>query len=125
MSSTPVKILFIEDDLDIQEAIESVLAEENYQVVTQSNGALAWEYLDTCNELPHLILLDRNMPVMSGIEFRKKQIEHPLYVKIKTILLSAQSLEATFADLHFDAVLKKPIDIDHLLASLKALNEGK
>ena len=85
MHSTPVKILLIEDDLDIQEAIESLLTGENYQIITKSNGAEAWDYLASCADLPSLILLDRNMPIMNGIEFRKKQIDNPLFIKIKTI----------------------------------------
>ena len=60
------KVLIIEDEADIRDAVAEAIAEINYEVQTAENGevglatALEWK--------PDLILLDLVMPVMDGHE---------------------------------------------------------
>ncbi|MGN6317120.1 response regulator [Trinickia sp.] len=65
-------ILVVEDDdvdvMTIRRALKEIKVDN--PLVRQENGELAIEYLrDKNNAMPCIILLDLNMPVMSGIEF--------------------------------------------------------
>lgn len=72
-------ILIIEDDAAQREALFVRLQREGFTVETARNGAHALTLLETC--IPDLILLDLNMPVLSGKEFleqvRKKRTRTP------------------------------------------------
>jgi CheY-like chemotaxis protein len=63
-------ILYAEDDYDdfdsVKEALEQLT--DHCQLFHAKNGAEAIELLQTLNELPGLVVLDLNMPVMGGKE---------------------------------------------------------
>ncbi len=60
------KILVVDDQADIRELTETILATEGYRLKTASNGE---EALDAVFDEPFdLVLLDINMPRMSGWE---------------------------------------------------------
>jgi CheY-like chemotaxis protein len=67
-------IVIVEDDLDDQEMLKEVFQE--IAIVNPLRFFLqclpAFEYLQTTLEKPFLILSDINLPVMTGIEFKKK-----------------------------------------------------
>src|SRR4051794_37547968 len=60
-------VMVVEDDPDIREAVQMILEEEGYSVVTACNGAEAEAELAKMDD-PCLMLLDLMMPVMSGWE---------------------------------------------------------
>lgn len=63
-------IILTEDDDDdrmiFQEAFEAVKLKHTLQLFEDGTGLL--EYLDNTEELPHIIFLDLNMPVKTGLE---------------------------------------------------------
>ncbi|MDE5623386.1 MAG: response regulator, partial [Alistipes sp.] len=63
---TKYRILLVDDEADILEFVRYNLLREGYEVFTASNGAEALETAVRCR--PHLILLDRMMPVMDGAQ---------------------------------------------------------
>ncbi|MFH7027743.1 MAG: response regulator [Heteroscytonema crispum UTEX LB 1556] len=71
MSQNPTQIskgniLIVDDQLDNLRVLSTILTEEGYQVRKALNGQMA---LIACQTLaPDLILLDINMPDMSGYE---------------------------------------------------------
>ncbi len=68
------RILLADDDADDRFLFEEVFAdlpENEYQLMTAKNGEEVLEILEdrlTDEELPHLIILDQNMPLRSGKE---------------------------------------------------------
>ena len=68
----PKKILVVDDDADDRDLIKKVFTECNgsVDVVELGDGAEVMKYLNSCTnaQLPSLILLDLNMPVMNGFE---------------------------------------------------------
>lgn len=60
------KILVIDDEEDLLEVVEDVLAGNGYKVITASNGADGVQL--AIEENPDLIMLDIAMPKMDGLE---------------------------------------------------------
>jgi CheY-like chemotaxis protein len=118
-------ILLVEDDAEIREALQELLRLENYDVRIATNGQEGLDYLRN-NNPPLLVLLDLMMPVMNGSQFCNLQKEDPLISDIPVILLSADhGIQQKAAALKADGFLKKPIDLDLLLATLQSYSQGK
>jgi two-component system, OmpR family, response regulator len=59
-------ILVVDDQPDIRDLLLTLLKVRKYEVELAASGCLALTYLNACNELPDLILLDVQMPEMDG-----------------------------------------------------------
>lgn len=112
-------VLLVEDDLDISEAIESILEEEGYKIKCTFNGKEAIEFLKGSESLPNLILLDIMMPYMNGYEFREAQLDDKRLAGIPTIILSAAGKHEDIDKLNFRECLKKPLDLETLIDVVK------
>jgi CheY-like chemotaxis protein len=108
-------ILVVDDDPGVREVLEMVLSDEGYRVASAGDGREALAYL-AHEEAPDLVLLDIMMPVMDGYEFRAAQRDDPLFSAIPIVVLSAGESSARVTAMDAAAVLKKPFDIDALLA---------
>src|SRR6185503_13456436 len=86
-----VSVLVVDDDVDTREMVEQLLTAANYSVVTASDGREALELLETIR--PALILLDVQMPVMDGAEFRQQQRRDPALLRIPTVVISGAASE--------------------------------
>ena len=66
------RVMFVDDSRTIRGQVRRTLeiAKENYTLVEMGDGMEALQWLSGCmiNELPDVIVLDRNMPNMSGDE---------------------------------------------------------
>ena len=62
----PKKILVIDDEPDLREIVEEILASAGYQVITAADGQEGVDKAFASN--PDLILLDIAMPQMDGFE---------------------------------------------------------
>ena len=113
------KILVIEDEATLQKALNEVLSEEGYNVVSSLDGLRGLELAK--EEIPDLILLDIILPKMDGFEVLKRIKEDNKISQIPVIILTnlsdlndiqkALDLGATTylvkADFHIEDVLKK------------------
>jgi CheY-like chemotaxis protein len=112
-------VMIVEDDIDVRESIEEVLADNDYRTVGVANGKEALDRLRAGLEQPCLILLDIMMPVMDGWQFRALQRKDPELGSIPVVVLTAHvDLEQT-AELEAAACLKKPIRLDTLLDTVQ------
>ncbi len=88
----PLKpILLVEDDsvdaMTVKRAMRDL--QDGHSVVHSVNGEEAMEYLASPDtEKPFVILLDLNMPKMSGIEFLRIIKAHPEFKTIPIIVLT-------------------------------------
>ena len=118
LASAP-RILLVEDDAAIREALNEVLGDLGYEVVSAPDGngglQLAAEQTEPCP-----ILLDWRMPVLDGSEFLARLRELPRGREFPVILSTADrsATDAAMGD-QVAAVLSKPFDLDALLAALR------
>jgi CheY-like chemotaxis protein len=113
-----VCVLVVDDDFDIREVLTEILNDAGYTVATASNGAEALATLRTTT--PELILLDLNMPVMNGTQFRQLQLEDPTLARIPTIAMTAADrLRERTAVLNVEEALPKPLSFERLFEVIR------
>jgi DNA-binding response OmpR family regulator len=116
-----MKILVVDDEPDLLSAIEYRLKFADCDVVTASNGQEGLE--KAAAEKPDLILLDMNMPVMSGQEMLKYLRADPNLRSIAVIMLTAQcepqDIEAASL-LGISDYVTKPFDFTQLMDKVRA-----
>jgi len=78
-------ILLVDDEADFLEPIAFWLESKNYKVRTAPNGEEAIKLIK--KEIPNIVLLDINMPVMNGIETLKHIREN--YGDLPVIMITA------------------------------------
>jgi CheY-like chemotaxis protein len=118
--ATHPRILLVEDDPALRDALAEVLAERGYEVACAGDGREALQALEG-RPVPAVILLDLAMPVMDGWAFRAAQRRDPAIAEIPTIVLSASLGEQgrSLDGLAPAAALTKPFDLDLLLDALR------
>lgn len=113
------RILIVEDDCDISDAIAACCEDRGYEVSVAANGEEALAKLRQSPTLPHLILLDLMMPVMDGWQFRAAQTADPALAAIPVVLLSAHvDVREVASQMGALDWLKKPVDLETLLTVL-------
>jgi DNA-binding response OmpR family regulator len=73
-------LLIVDDELSSRQLLADLLSEEGYGIVTASNGAEALQRV--AESLPSLILLDWQMPGLSGIEVCRRLREQGIPIPI-------------------------------------------
>jgi|TARA_R110002012_G_scaffold320402_2_gene543893 CheY-like chemotaxis protein len=91
-----MNILFIEDDMIESMKFQRTLSkiESRHTIIEAKNGEQAIDALKTSESLPDIILLDLNMPRMSGIEFLEILKADEQYKYIPTIILTTSENRA-------------------------------
>ena len=117
-----MKLLIVDDEEGIRLVLESVFSEAGYQVETAVNGLQAMEKMK--NFHPEIILLDKNMPYMTGIETLQRIKKH--YPNVVVIIVTAYGDVASAVEAMkmgaYDYI-EKPFDNDKMLLLLKRAGE--
>lgn len=113
-------VLIVDDQPSIRCMIQAVLREAGYETKSAENG---WECLaivrSTANK-PSLILLDHNMPNMSGMEVLSVLKKDISTQQIPVIMVSGEdNIVEKARDNGAKAVLGKPLDISDLIETLQ------
>ncbi len=110
------RILAVDDDSDIHNLLK-VFLKNRYELESKMNGEEALDRLiDETLPLPDLVLLDVEMPVMSGIELKKKLSQSARLKDLPVIYLTANNQYASTVEHANDCdFLNKPIDKEDLL----------
>lgn len=115
-----MKLLLIEDEVQLSEALCQILIKNNYTVDTVYNGDDGLNYALT--DIYDVIILDIMLPKLNGLQvlkiLRKKGVSTPII-----ILTAKDSIEdkVNGLDLGADDYLPKPFSSEELLARLRAL----
>ena len=119
MKST-FNIYLVEDDPDIRDIIEDNLKREGYKIKTFADGAKAYDAITA--QKPDLVILDLNLPGMSGIEVCKYIRSNEVTAEIPVIMLTARSEEIDKIigfEVGADDYVTKPFSPRELLARVK------
>lgn len=108
-----VSILIIDDDAETRDMLVVMLERAGYSVATACDGLEALAALHSI--LPRMILLDIQMPVMNGAEFRQAQRRDPELIRIPTVVMTG-SKEEPVLDVAIVEALAKPFPTRDLLA---------
>ena len=117
-----MKILVVDDEQPLREALERALKSERYEVESAENGALALERMKTAGNEIDAIVLDVLMPGVDGLEVCRRL--RALGDKTPVLMLTARiEVEDRVAglDAGADDYVTKPFDLEELLARLRAL----
>jgi chemotaxis family two-component system response regulator Rcp1 len=122
----PIEILLVEDNPgDVRltrEALHESKVHNNLHVARDGIEAMA--YLRNGNVLPDIILLDLNMPRMSGHEVLREIKQDPDLAKIPVVVLTTSQdetdIEMAYA-LHANCYINKPVDMDQFVKIVKTI----
>jgi len=113
-------IYIVEDDPDINEILEDNLWREGYRIRTFGDGAKAHDTI--MKSPPDLVILDLNLPSMSGIELCKYIRANDTTADIPIIMLTARSEEIDKIigfEVGADDYVTKPFSPRELLARVR------
>jgi CheY-like chemotaxis protein len=123
-----IRILLIDDDEDDRDLFAAAVQETSPEHLCETavNGQEGLKLLEEMSELPDLIFLDLNMPLMHGFECLRLLKEHVVWRDIPVIIYSTSSNRADVeraAELGASAYLSKPNEYAHLCIKLKNILE--
>jgi DNA-binding response OmpR family regulator len=118
MAEHPV-ILVVDDDASILLLMRSLLREFGFDPVTAASGKQALEAAR--RRTPDLVLLDRNMPGMSGDEVLGAMRSDGALSSIPVLMLTGEPMEQDeIRNLGATAAVLKPFDVGALVEMIRA-----
>lgn len=119
------KILLVDDETEILALLQEALEEEGYEILTARDGVegLAAAF----KRFPDLILLDMNMPRMSGMEVYHK-LYNPVQKKPTFPVLAVTArgdLEGLFRELNVDGFVTKPFKLETIVDHVNVIFEKR
>ena len=99
-------ILVIDDDDSSRRILKAFLGRRGHRVLLAANGKEALDVL-RAGAIPDVILLDLQMPAVSGFEVLNALRANPAWARIPTVVITA-SEDCSAAQLGVAAVLRKP-----------------
>ncbi|MEA5627484.1 response regulator [Nostoc sp. UHCC 0251] len=115
-----MRILLVEDDDLLAQAVATALTKQNYVVDIAADGEAGWELINVCNY--DLILLDVILPKLDGISLCR-QLRQSGY-QMLILLLTAKDTKTDKViglDAGADDYVVKPFDFQELSARIRAL----
>lgn len=88
-----IRIFLIEDDADDIELLEVSLKDNNveYNIDVVMEGDKVQDYLKNCEKLPHVIVMDFNLPRVHGREIMKQIKSHEDFRNIPLLVLTTST----------------------------------
>jgi CheY-like chemotaxis protein len=109
-------VMVVDDDADIQIAIQHLLDGEGFATVGATDGQAALNLLADSRNRPALILLDLMMPIVDGWTLCKIRQGIVTLMEIPVITISAASTSGNGQPLRVQGSLEKPFDADALIS---------
>ena len=122
MDTTHTRLLLVDDYADALEVWSLYLRMQGFEVVTAVDGEDAVEMAH--RTLPDLIILDLELPRLSGCDAARRLRAADDTARIPMIAATGHSIGTLLNDAKlagFDAVLTKPCDPDMLMSEIERL----
>jgi two-component system, OmpR family, response regulator MtrA len=116
------RILIIDDNLSVLQAMEFFFETEGYEVLLASDGRLGLKLADESQV--DVVMLDVEMPGISGIDVCRALRKNPSLAQLPVLMVTGRATRevierATGAGA--DLVLAKPFDLDELRRAIPGL----
>lgn len=115
------RILIVEDETDISDAIAASIRQGGFEALTAGNGQEGLTI--ALQEHPDLILLDLKMPVMDGHEMLKRLREDAWGKKVRVIVLTSMDDVNNVATAHegniYDYVIKAHMSLNEVMKQVR------
>jgi two-component system, OmpR family, response regulator MprA len=116
----PARILVVDDEPAVREALASSLEFEGHEVVLAADGMAALEEIERC--APDLVLLDVMMPRLDGLTTCRRLRTYDRITPVLMLTARQVSMDRVSGlDAGADDYVVKPFDLDELLARVRAL----
>lgn len=121
-----VRVLIMEDEINIAFVLKTFLTEFGYEVAVAENGIKGLKLLQS-GSLPDIILLDLNMPGMSGHAVAERLYLDDRLTKIPVVIVSGSSPSSPdFPPKEiYDGYIAKPFELLEVLEVVKRFTELK
>jgi len=122
MSKEKGRILLIEDEQDMVEAVRIRLEANGFEVIAASDGPEGLSKARTV--MPDLVILDVMLPKMDGFKVCRMLKFDEKFAKIPIIMFTARTQQADIArgkEMGADAYVTKPFKSEELLAKIREL----
>lgn len=107
-----VRVTIVDDDRSILEGVSALLSQQGMTVTTLSEPSRFWETLEA--SVPHLLILDLDMPMYDGIELCRAVRTDPQWATLPILFLTAHAAaiasDRVFAAGADDFVTKPVVD---------------
>ena len=126
------KFLLVEDDQDHAELITDVLNDDNVEgirtdVILKKDGQEAIDFFNSKKKLQiSLVILDLNIPKVSGMEVLKFIKKNPRYCSVPVVILSTSSNQKTIDDAYKNGAngyFVKPTSYEDLVVKVQILKK--
>jgi len=114
-----MKVLIVDDDLDLLRLISFALRQAGYLVIEANDGLKALDVYD--REQPELVILDVNLPGLNGFEVCRRIRERSATPIMMLTVRGTEEDEVQGLDHGADDYLTKPFSPRSLLARVRAL----
>jgi len=117
------KVMIVDDQEFVRRMLIYALKDE-YMILQASNGLEAVELAEA--ELPEVIVMDLDMPVMDGIEATRRIKSNPQLSHIKVLAMSARDSDdkSSLVSDDCDAFIEKPFEKDELVEAVRLLADA-
>lgn len=126
MGETTGKVLLVDDEAGLREAVQAYLEDSGFTVEAASNATEGWEKLQITT--PDVLISDIMMPQVDGYQFLDQVRQDPRYKGLSVIFLTARGMTSDRIQGYnagVDAYLSKPFDPEELVAIVTNLIERK
>jgi len=117
----PDTLLLIDDDADFITTLQMGLELQGYIVISSQNPITGWKEMERWQ--PGIVLIDWEMPDMTGIEFAKLMKEDPTHRNRYVIMITGRTGTESIVqglDAGADDYLMKPFQMEELLARIRS-----
>ena len=104
------RLLVVDDDRAVREALRAALEDEGFTVAVAANGAEAMAKMR--ERPPRLVLLDLMMPVLDGFDVLDRMRDDPTLANVAVCICSAVS---GWANVEARFILHKPFGIQAVI----------
>ena len=121
-----MKILIVDDDIELTKAVETALTSFDHDIQTTNDPRKGLELIKEKNY--DLIFLDLAMPEFSGVDIINYLVKKGTIKEKKIVIFTASAINdkqlKNLIDLGAHSFLRKPVDIDALIDKIEEVRSS-